>query len=125
MLINYLFLFTITYQQRLSASPKLTRAKTVTPHRGAERRKSHVANMDFSDAEIPVVTNYQNLARRNSLSPNIISQLNVPQVGVHRGGSFRQHDRRLSHSPGYSIGDQPTPIIPEPGTSFGKGFKPN
>ena len=95
------------------------------PHRLAERRKSHVSNMDFNDAEIPVVTNAQNFARRNSLSPNIISQLNVPQVGVQRGGSFRQHDRRLSHSPGYSIGVQPTPILPEPGKSFGKEFKLN
>ena len=96
----------------------------MTPHRHAERRKSHVANVDFSDVEIPVVTNDQNLARRNSLSPNIISQLNVPQVGVQRGGSFRQYDRRLSHSPGYSIGVQPTPLLPKPGNSFGKGLIP-
>ena len=94
----------------------------MTPRSLAKRRKSHVANMDFSDVEIPVITNSQNLARRNSLSPNVISQLNVPQVGVQRGGSFRQYDRRLSHSPGYSIGGQLTPLIPEPGKSSGKLF---
>ena len=61
----------------------------------------------------------KNLGRRQSLSPNIISQINVPPMNIQRGGSFRKSDRRLSQVPGYSIGVQnelvpePVPVVPD------------
>ena len=80
----------------------------------AERRKSQIANVELSDVE-PIIPN-RDLGRRNSLSPNIISQINVTPMNVQRGGSFRKSDRRLSTQPGYSIGGQNN-LIPEPLTT--------
>ena len=71
-----------------------------------------MVNVDLSDVE-PVIPSPRDLGRRNSLSPNIVSQINVAQMNVQRGGSFRKTDRRLSQAPGYSIGGQ-NKSIPEP-----------
>ena len=76
----------------------MSSSKTAPHHRLEERRKSHIANIELT-ANKPEVT-IRDVSRRNSLSPNIVSQINLgPQ---RRPGSFRIHDKRHSQSPGYS-----------------------
>ena len=78
-------------------SPNLPSSKTAPHHRLQERRKSHLANIELSPKQ-PELT-IRDVSRRNSLSPNIVSQINVgPQ---RRPGSFRIYDKRHSQSPGY------------------------
>ena len=86
------------------SSPNLTNPNILGSPSVAERRKSHVANMDFSQVQPP--GNSRNLGRRSSLSPLIISQLSPYKLGDKRGGSFRQSDRRFSHETGHTIGVQ-------------------
>ena len=74
----------------------MSSSKTAPHHRLDERRKSHIANIELT-ANKPEVA-IRDVSRRNSLSPNIVSQINFgPQ---RRPGSFRIHDKR--QSPGYS-----------------------
>ena len=80
----------------------------------AERRKSHIANVELNDVD-PIIPS-RDLGRRNSLSPNIVSQINIAQMNVQRSGSFRKSDRRLSQQPGYSIAGQ-TILAPDPLTT--------
>ena len=75
----------------------MSSSKTAPHHRLEERRKSHIANIELP-VNKPEVT-IRDVSRRNSLSPNIVSQINLgPQ---RRPGSFRIHDKRHSQSPGY------------------------
>ena len=78
--------------------------------------------MNEIDPKIP----NRDLGRRNSLSPNIVSQINLAQMNVQRGGSFRKSDRRLSQQPGYSIGGNnsllPEPLVTVPDNSMIQGI---
>ena len=87
----------------------MIRAKTVS------HRKSHVANIDSGSVQ-PEGSN-RDLGRRNSLSPNVISQgiVSMPS-NVQRSGSFKvkksesKYDRRHSIHPGQNVGGKPNHI---------------